>query len=109
MDDNLCCSLCNQKLSEYEKCANCGDKATLLCSICNEDVLLINNSDLRCSGCEFFICDDCWEKDDTCWFPGEAFCKSCWGKNEKCPKCNDYLENIMLNDDYEPCDGFPHS
>ena len=55
------CSLCNQKLSEYEDCTNCGDKATFLCSICNKDVLLVDNSGWIVSGSEFFISEDCCE------------------------------------------------
>ena len=54
-----------------------------LCSICNENYLIADNSLIECDECEFNICDYCWVQ------------------NKNCPNCDSYLHTTN--------DGFPHS
>lgn len=84
------------------------DNQTATCNVCYKNVKLIDSSDYECSSCFVFICDDCWETADVCYYPGDGYCSTCLSAIIMCPICCKYMKNVMDTDEFEPCEKFPH-
>jgi hypothetical protein len=60
-----------------------------------------------CNECEFChanICCECWDGDDTCYYPGEGYCPTCKSLLEKCPTCVAYIIGLMREPVAPMCD-----
>nr|QBK87143.1 MAG: hypothetical protein LCMAC201_00450 [Marseillevirus LCMAC201] len=105
------CEFCNSILEEdgggVKKCHLCDVVDKKVCCWCRKKRYI--ESELECGFCETFICDDCWDGDEACYFPGEGWCPSCSTNIMSCQVCSDYTYSLMKDGpEKEPCELYPH-
>lgn len=77
------------------------------CSWCNSRDEHEDSDEEFCNSCEFCkanICCICWDKDDTCYFPGEGYCPACRTRLHNCPACVAYMKGLMSEPDAPMCE-----
>lgn len=58
----------------------------------------------ECYFCESHICCNCWDGDETCFYPGDGYCPNCKKKIESCPECNAYIYGLMTDPEAQICE-----
>ena len=75
------------------------------CGKCDEHEEFCNN----CNFCDDNICCDCWDGDETCYFPGEGYCPRCKIILNNCPVCVAYIDGLMNGPDMPICEKHWHN
>lgn len=77
------------------------------CGICSEMLGDDNYDDNMCAFCEAPICCDCYDSNNGCFFPGEAWCKTCKSNILSCKECKDHIRTLMKGERAPPCRKHP--